>query len=366
MFVKQLNIVSFRNHRRLFMDLEPKMYNIVGPNGTGKTNFLEAIYLSLTGRSFKTASLKEVITFGEESAFVSATAVLDDFSHDMEITVKEDKRRFMRDHNPVKNTSAYGRGMGVVLFEPKHLQMVQGSPSQRRGFIDDMLRMINPLYEEAYSGYYHILYQRNVTLRKFRDVNLLDVYDRSLATYAAVILKERLKFLKRMAASVSDYYEAIAGEKEQLEIRYKASFPVALDENLDRAFYESLRHRRREDRERGRTGIGPHLDDLSFLLNGEEAKKFASTGQIRSIVLAMKCMEIDRVAEHIGSSPVVLLDDVLSELDDKRRRMLLDMIHGQCFITAAEPIGALEGRSEAIDFIDKKISAEALRKEDLW
>ncbi|MFV1235937.1 hypothetical protein QML33_30065, partial [Klebsiella pneumoniae] len=102
----------------------------------------------------------------------------------------------------MKNTSAYGRGMGVVLFEPKHLQMVQGSPSQRRGFIDDMLRMINPQYEEAYSGYYHILYQRNVTLRKFRDTNLLDVYDRSLASYAAIILKERLKFLKRMAASV--------------------------------------------------------------------------------------------------------------------------------------------------------------------
>ena len=366
MFVKQLNIVSFRNHERLFMDLEPKMYHIVGPNGTGKTNFLEAIYLSLTGRSFKTASLKEVITFGEESAYVSATAVLDDFSHDMEITVKEDKRRFMRDHNPVKNTSAYGRGMGVVLFEPGHLQMVQGAPSRRRAFIDDMLRMLSPAYDDAYTSYYHVLYQRNVVLRKLRDADLLDVYDRSLATYAAVILRERLKFLKRMAASVSTYYEAIAASGERLELRYKASFPVVLDGELEAAFYESLKERRSQDRERGRTSIGPHLDDLSFLLNGEEAKKFASTGQIRSIVLAMKCMEIDRIGEMVGEAPVVLLDDVLSELDGKRRRMLLSMIRGQCFITAAEPMEALEDVSEAIDLIELKKSAHTLREEDLW
>lgn len=366
MFVSQLNMVSFRNHRRLFMDLEPEMYRIVGPNGTGKTNFLEAIYLSMTGRSFKTASLKEVIAFGEESAFVGATVVLDDFERDMEITVKKDKRRFLRDRNPVKNTSAYGRGMGVVLFEPGHLQMVQGSPSRRRGFIDEMLRMISPAYDEAYSSYYHVLYQRNVVLRKLRDTDLLDVYDRGLASFAAVILKERLKFLKRMATSVSSYYEAIAGAGERLELRYKASFPVALNGELEGAFYESLKARRETDRERGRTSIGPHLDDLSFLLNGEEAKKFASTGQIRSIVLAMKCMEIDRITEHVGESPVVLLDDVMSELDEKRRRMLLSMIRGQCFITAAEPMEALEEASRPIDLISIKKSAYTLREEDLW
>ena len=366
MFVSQLNMVSFRNHRRLFMDLEPEMYRIVGPNGTGKTNFLEAIYLSMTGRSFKTTSLKEVIAFGEESAFVASTVVLDDFARDMEITVKQDKRRFLRDHNPVKNTSAYGRGMGVVLFEPGHLQMVQGSPSRRRAFIDDMLRVLSPAYDEAYSAYYHVLYQRNVVLRKLRDVDLLDVYDRSLATYAAVILKERLKFLKRMAASVSTYYEAIAASGEHLELRYKASFPVLLGGGLEAAFYESLKERRSRDRERGRTSIGPHLDDLSFLLNGEEAKKFASTGQIRSIVLAMKCMEIDRVSEQLGEAPVVLLDDVMSELDENRRRMLLSMIRGQCFITAAEPMEALEDVAEAIDLIELKKSAQDLREEDLW
>ena len=366
MFVSELNMVSFRNHRRLFVDLEPKMYRIIGPNGTGKTNFLEAIYLAMTGRSFKTASLKEVIAFGEESAFVATTVVLDDFARDMEITIKKDKRRFLRDHNPVKNTSAYGRGMGVVLFEPGHLQMVQGAPSRRRAFIDDMLRMLSPAYDDAYTSYYHVLYQRNVVLRKLRDADLLDVYDRSLATYAAVILRERLKFLKRMAASVSTYYEAIAASGERLELRYKASFPVVLDGELEAAFYESLKERRSQDRERGRTSIGPHLDDLSFLLNGEEAKKFASTGQIRSIVLAMKCMEIDRIGEMIGEAPVVLLDDVLSELDEKRRRMLLSMIRGQCFITAAEPMEALEEAAEAIDLIELKKSADDLREEDLW
>lgn len=255
--------------------------------------------------------------------------------------------------------------MGVVLFEPGHLQMVQGSPSRRRAFIDDMLRMLSPAYDEAYTSYYHVLYQRNVVLRKLRDMDLLDVYDRSLANYAAVILRERLKFLKRMAASVSTYYEAIAGEGEGLELRYKASFPWSWTGSWN-CLLRKPETEARNGSGAGRTSIGPHLDDLSFLLNGEEAKKFASTGQIRSIVLAMKCMEIDRVSEQLGEAPVVLLDDVMSELDEKRRRMLLSMIRGQCIITAAEPMEALEEAAEAIDLIELKKSADDLREEDLW
>ncbi|MDY3118300.1 MAG: DNA replication/repair protein RecF [Peptoniphilus sp.] len=366
MFVRQLHIVSFRNHDRLSIDLEPRIYRMIGPNGTGKTNFLEAIYFAMTGRSFKTTALKELISFGKDEAYAAAKVDIGDFTHDMEISLRQNKRRLLRDHNPVKNTSAYSRGMGVVLFEPAHLQMVQGSPSERRRFMDDMLRMTSTSYEEAYTSYYHVLYQRNVVLRKLNDGNLLDVYDLSLARYASVILKERLRFLKRMAPSVCNYYKVISDEKEVLQVRYKASFPVALDDGLEEAFYDSLKARRSVDRERGRTGIGPHLDDLSFLLDGEEAKKFASTGQIRSIVLAMKCMEIDRVEEHIGSAPVILLDDVFSELDERRRSLLLKMIGGQCFITAAEPVRALEECTEAIDLINRKKHIETVSEEDLW
>lgn len=348
-FVKALNMISFRNHDRLSMTLEDERYRIIGPNGTGKTNFLEALYVALTGRSFRTHALKEVISFESDSAFLSARVMLDEFEHDLEISIGEHARRYMRDRNVKKRAKDYSRGLGVVVFEPKHLQMVQGAPSLRRGFIDDMLRMTSGFYEEAFSGYYHVLYQRNYVLRKLKEPSLLDVYDMRLSKYAAVLLRERLKFLKNMARSVSDYYKCISGGREVLDIRYKASFPVTLSENLEKEFYDSLKANRTHDRERGRTGIGPHLDDISFLLDGVEAKKFSSTGQIRSIVLALKCLEIDHLRDHLGSDPVVLLDDVLSELDAMRRNVLLSVIRGQCFITSAEEIESLEETSKAID-----------------
>ncbi|MDD7363534.1 MAG: DNA replication/repair protein RecF [Peptoniphilus sp.] len=349
MFIEKLDMVSFRNHDHLSMDFDEKIYRLIGPNGTGKTNFLEAIYVVMTGRSFRTHALKEVISFGSESAFLSARVVLDSFEHDLAMTIKENAKRYVRDNNPRKRAKDYASGLGVVVFEPKHLQMVQGSPSLRRELIDDMLRMTSPVYDDAYRGYMHVLYQRNYVLRKLKEPSLLDVYDMRLSKYAAVLLRERLKFLKRMASSVSDYYKTISGDRETLDVRYKASFPVTLSENLEGEFYESLKRTRERDRERGRTGIGPHLDDISFLLDGVEAKKFSSTGQIRSIVLALKCLEIDHLRDYIGSHPVVLLDDVLSELDASRRDVLLSVIKGQCFITSAEAIPSLEETSQAVD-----------------
>ena len=349
MFVKTLDMVNFRNHGHLSMTFGEEMHRLIGPNGLGKTNFLEGIYVSMTGRSFRTNALKEVITFKEEYSYLASTVHIDTFDHKMQLTIKENGKHYMRDNNPIKRAKDYGRGLGVVVFEPKHLQMIQGSPSGRRSFLDDMLRMTSPVYDESYSGYYHVLYQRNYVLRKLKEPSLLDVYDRRLSAYAAVLLKERLKFLKRMAPGVSKYYEVISGDRESLEVRYKASFPVTRIEDLEAEFYESLKSSRESDRERGRTGIGPHLDDLSFLLDGREAKRYASTGQIRSIVLALKCLEIERVGEFLGSAPVVLLDDVLSELDDMRRDVLLSEIKGQCFITSAEEIASLKQKSAAID-----------------
>lgn len=349
MFVKTLDLVSFRNHDHLSMTFGEDMYRLIGPNGLGKTNFLEGIYVAMTGRSFRTHALKEVITFGAEYSYLASTIHIDTFDHKLQLTIKDDGKYYLRDNNPIKRAKDYGRGLGVVVFEPKHLQMVQGSPSGRRNFLDEMLRMTSSAYDESYSGYYHVLYQRNYVLRKLKEPSLLDVYDRRLSTYAAVLLKERLKFLKRMAPGVSKYYEAISGDRESLEVRYKASFPVTRIEALEEEFYESLKLSRGSDRERGRTGIGPHLDDLSFLLDGVEAKKYASTGQIRSIVLALKCLEIERIGDFLGSDPVVLLDDVLSELDEMRRDVLLSEIKGQCFITSAEEIGSLKEKSTAID-----------------
>lgn len=354
MYVERLDVVSFRNHAQLSLTFREGIYSLYGPNGIGKTNFLEAIYVAMTGRSFRTNTLKEVIAFSREQAFLRARIQTDPFQKDLEIAIGEKERKYVRDNNPVPSARDYARGLAAVVFEPKHLRMVQGPPSERRSMLDEILRMSSAAYDAAYSGYHHVLYQRNYLLRKRGEADLLEVYDLRLSAYAAVLLKERLAFLKRMSKVAAAYYKEISGEKESLDIRYKATFPVAFGGDLKADFYEALRKMRKEDYERGRTAIGPHLDDLQFLLDGNEAKKYASTGQIRSIVLAVKCMEIHRLKESTGSDPVVLLDDVLSELDEARRERLLRHLRGQCFITTAEYLPFLEEYSRPLDLTEIK------------
>lgn len=345
MRLEEIFLVNFRNYERQFFSPGPRVNMITGLNGRGKTNLMEAIALVATGRSFRTNSIKDVIQFGKETSYLRGSFMIQDFDHTMEMEIEQKGRKLIRDHQEVQNMKDYRQNQMIVTFQPEDLLMVKSSPSLRRKYLDELLRGIYPLYDENIKQYQHVLNQRNYSLKRLKsERSLLNVYNIQLARLGSQILYERLKNIKLMSQWTATIYKQISREQEVLEISYLSTLPFYQDlKKMEGAYLEKLNENYAMDLKQGRTGLGPHLDDLQFKLNGRDAKTFASQGQQRSIVLALKLAEVKLVQYILGVNPIVLLDDVFSELDHQRREDLLKIMGPmQTFITMTEPIEELK------------------------
>ena len=336
MWLKNLSIKQFRNYHNTDIDFNPKLNVFVGRNAQGKTNLLESIYfLSLT-RSHRTNSDKNLIQFEEEHLKVSGILQKRNTTVPLEIDLTAKGRITKVNHLKQTRLSDYIGHMNVVLFAPEDLQLVKGAPAIRRRFIDMELGQIKPIYLSDLSSYNHVLKQRNTYLKSTQNIDetFLSVLDDQLVEYGCRVMLHRLDFIKKLESFGQKKHFEISDQLEELSIKYQSSVNFIDKENLVDSFKSSLKKSRSRDIFKKNTGVGPHRDDMIFLINGMEAS-FGSQGQHRSLVLSIKLAEIELMESITQESPILLLDDVMSELDNNRQLKLLETIsHNiQTFIT---------------------------------
>jgi len=330
MFIKSLKLANFRNYSEQQIEFDSKMNIFRGQNAQGKTNVLEAIYLLAVGKSHRTSRDVDLIQWNNDKC--SITAEISSRNSQQKIALQlgsSGKRATVNGITQSKMTEFVGH-FQVVLFAPEDLQLVKGGPAGRRRFIDMELGQIRVNYLYHLGQYQRVLQQRNTMLKQERcDENLLDVLNLQLVEHGAQVIRRRLEFIRDLGEFARGIYDSIAAGREQLQLAYQCSIPrLALNDEPDAkeiqsAFMTGLIEKQRTDRFQGYTTIGPHRDDLVLQLNDESVQSFASQGQQRSIALALRLAEIDFMYRELKDYPVLLLDDVLSELDDNRQTNLV-------------------------------------------
>ena len=349
MKIKSLKLLYFRNYLSTNIEVHPSLNVLVGNNANGKTNIIESIFCLALGKSYRTKSDSECIMFGETATAMSCIVNKNNRELDIMLGINnKGKSAKIAGIKKTKLTDFVGE-LNVVLFSPEDLQIVKGSPGLRREFMNREFYQFSRIYHKYYLMYQHLLKQRNSYLKDMRknlkdemSLAYLETLTSQLAKVALYITKERVSFVQDISKLTYKNMLNISNGQETLKIKYKSSVLDALNisEINDESFTEEnltkvMMKKSFDDIMRGSTKIGPQHDDLEFYINDLDAKMYASQGQQRSIVLSLKLAEINYLKEKTGTYPVLLLDDVLSELDKNRQLKLLDAINEnvQTFIT---------------------------------
>ena len=349
MKIKNLKLLYFRNYLSTNIEVHPSLNVLVGNNANGKTNIIESIFCLALGKSYRTKSDSECIMFGETATAMSCIVNKNDRELDIMLGINnKGKSAKIAGIKKTKLTDFVGE-LNVVLFSPEDLQIVKGSPALRREFMNREFYQFSRIYHKYYLMYQHLLKQRNSYLKDMRknpkdemSLAYLETLTSQLAKVALYITKERVSFVQDISKLTYKNMLNISNGQETLKIKYKSSVLDALNiaEINDESFTvenltKVMMKKSFDDIMRGSTKIGPQHDDLEFYINDLDAKMYASQGQQRSIVLSLKLAEINFLKEKTGTYPVLLLDDVLSELDKNRQLKLLDAINEnvQTFIT---------------------------------
>lgn len=334
--MKLLNIFlkNFRNYPELKLEFNPNLNIFVGENAQGKTNLLESIYFLALTRSPRTTSEKELIRWLESSTFVSGVLSRDVGKMDLEIQLSSKGRKTKINHLEQKKLSDYIGKMNVVLFSPEDLELVKGSPAKRRRFIDIELGQINPIYLYDLSQYNRILKQRNSYLKneKIDDI-FLSVLDEQLVSFGCKVIEARRRFIQQLEENARALHQEISHGKEVLKLEYQTQLPLTSD--IQTAYLEKLKHNRQRESFQKTTLTGPHRDELLFIVNDNPVAIYGSQGQQRTTALSVKLAEIELMKQEVGEYPILLLDDVMSELDNQRQIDLLESVLGktQTFVT---------------------------------
>ena len=349
MKINKVYAVNFRNYGACNLDFSSMINVFYGQNAQGKTNILEAIFYSAFGMSHRTFTEEDLLKLGCKEMAVGVE--YDSFSGLHEIKIKKfqqlgrNKKEIFLDGAKVKPKEHYG-SLNAVMFSPEDLQLVKGEPSLRRRFFDMQIAQTDPIYYDLLVKYNRVVQQRNKLLKEIRDnegsSTQLQPWNKEFVALATAIAKKRQLALEKLKVIAGEIYASITGNKEILTIKYELKanngellYPENDFEDWEIFYTQKLAERERIDILRGNTGIGPHRDDIVLLLNDMSLKSFGSQGQQRSGALALKLSQLEYVRREIGEFPILLLDDVMSELDNSRRAQLLMFIDGkvQTFIT---------------------------------
>ncbi len=341
MNIASIKIVGARNLVSCDLDFGSRFNVLSGENGQGKTNLIEMLYLIGTLRSFRAKNIRELIQFEQEQLYIKASVEKDASEHNYTVIVSETGRKAYHDDKFVRSITKYCRDMRIVLFTPEDLRVVRGSPSDRRRFLDRAVYGWNEGYLSAVQSYDKVLRSRNSLLRDPSPMlDLLDVYDVKLASLGSEIIQWRCEYLNELLNGYQKAFYAInQSDAKTVAFSYESSVSPDLlktPEQIEPFLHHLLHEKRGEDQHRGSTSIGPHRDDLIFCFDGRNAFSFASQGQLRAMVLAWKTGEMNLLGKKHGDWPLLLLDDVSSELDPARNEYLFQFLRttsSQCFIT---------------------------------
>lgn len=336
-----LRLHDFRSYHTLILTPPEGVTVIVGENGAGKTNLLEAVHLCCLGRSHRTSSDGEMIRHGQETAAVQLIVERKDGRHDVGVRLYESQKRRKLLYLNGKPAARMGEMMGhatCVMFSPEDLSIVKEGPQARRRFLDMLLSQCQRAYFYALQTYNAALRQRNAllkTLARGGDISQLDAWDEQLSLAAAPVVRLRAETAERLNELARAHYAFIGGrEDETLRVSYRGQL-AALDPGAQ--MLKQLRAGRAEDLRRQTTLTGPHRDDLTLTLSGQELRAYGSQGQARTAALALKLAAFDLLTQTQGEPPLLLLDDVLSELDASRRQRLIERIkNAQALLTCTD------------------------------
>ncbi|HHW36654.1 MAG TPA: DNA replication/repair protein RecF [Bacillales bacterium] len=349
MFLTDLSLTNYRNYKKTGLSFENKVNVILGENAQGKTNLLESIYVLAIAKSHRTSRDKELIKWDEEYAKIEGRVQKRMSALSLELVISNKGKKAKVNSLEQKKLSSYIGSLNVVMFAPEDLNLVKGSPQVRRRFIDIEIGQVMPVYMHDLNQYHHILQQRNHLLKQYnRDPGknkvMLEILTTQLVEIAVKITNRRIHFLHLLQNWAEPIHNGISRGLEVLKIQYNPS--VNVSEGLDlskmvEVYYEKFSEIKEKEIDRGITLAGPHRDDMQFFVNGKDVQVYGSQGQQRTTALSIKLAEIELIKSEVGEYPILLLDDVLSELDDYRQSHLLNTIQDkvQTFVTTTSVEG---------------------------
>lgn len=349
MYIQQLQLKNYRNYEVLEAQFENKVNVILGENAQGKTNVMESIYVLAMAKSHRTSNDKELISWDKEYAKIEGRVKKQYGSLPLQLIISKKGKKAKCNHIEQQKLSQYIGNMNVVMFAPEDLNLVKGSPQVRRRFIDMEIGQVSPIYLHDMGQYQKVLHQRNhylklIQSKKQTDLTMLDVLTEQFIQLAAKIIVKRFEFIQLLEKWAIPIHKGISRGLETLKLEYKPSVEVSEERCLSKmieVFEQKYSKVKNKEIERGITLFGPHRDDLLFFVNERDVQTFGSQGQQRTTALSVKLAEIELIRSEIGEYPILLLDDVLSELDDYRQSHLLNTIQGkvQTFVTTTSVEG---------------------------
>jgi len=361
MHIESVELTNFRNHKHTVIALSPGVNVLVGKNAQGKTNLLEAVFLTCVGRGWRTNKDKDMINFDADAARVKTVVKRKFGKVDVEISLSRTARKTIKINSvPVQRMGELMGQVNCVFFSPDELRLVKDAPADRRRFLDIDISQIDKAYFYALLKYNKILLQRNALLKsKSEDiVSGLDIWDSELAKVGALVVTRRMEFISKLSTSVKKVHGYLTGGKELIEVGYERGDQRSLQSeehyenmtdvtrvtnegdsgslgDIERLLLERVQEAREKDLRLRTTTVGPHRDDLKILIDGKDARHFASQGQQRTVALSLKLAELEIFRDATGEMPVLLLDDVFSELDSERQARLVNALSKcQAIVTA--------------------------------
>ena len=336
MWINNIKLNNFRNYNNKEIKLHENINVFFGENAQGKTNIIESIFLCSIGKSFRTNKEKELIKFNEEKTLVEINYEKSDRTGNIKIEIGDKKQVYLNGIK-IKKLSELLGNINVVIFTPDDINILKGGPQNRRKFLDIMISQLKPNYMYNLNLYKKTIEQRNKYLRQIREENktekLLDIWDEKLVEYADQIYKYRKYYIEKIKEKIKKIHSDITEEKEEIEINY-----LTCCKNKEE-YLNLLKEKRKIDIIKGYTTKGIHGDDFNIFINNKQLDIYGSQGQYRTAILSLKMSELEIIEDEIGEMPILLLDDFMSELDEKRRNHLLEKIrHIQVIITCTDKI----------------------------
>ncbi|UJL33862.1 DNA replication/repair protein RecF [Cylindrospermopsis raciborskii Cr2010] len=352
MYLQSLELRHFRNYQEQKVEFTAPKTILVGNNAQGKSNLLESVELLATLRSHRLGKDRDFIQEGAEIAQVSAILERITGVNDLTLHLRRNGRRSVAiNGEKVRRQMDFLGILNAVEFSSLDLELVRGSPAIRRTWLDTLLVQLEPVYAHILHQYNQVLRQRNAFLKTSQQTGIknhdseLAIWDAQLVTTGTKVMRRRNRAIQRLAPIATDWHSSISGKTEKLQINYMPNVPIPIDEELPHFFLDRVQQHSPIELHRGTTLVGPHRDEIELIVNGTPARQYASQGQQRTLVLALKLAELQLIEEVVNDTPLLLLDDVLAELDLSRQNQLLDAIQDrfQTLITTTH-LGAFDAQ----------------------
>lgn len=326
MIIESVDLQNYRNYEFLNMTFDNKINIIYGDNAQGKTNILESLYVCATSKSHRGSKDKDIIRFGNDEAHIKVMVKKHGMNYRLDMHLKKNKTKGIAVNGiPIRRAVELFGIINIIIFSPEDMNIIKNGPSERRRFMDMELSQLDKIYLSNLVNYNKVVVQRNRLLKQLQFsgdsglVDMLDVWDMQLVRYGSEIIKRRMDFIDNINSIIRPVHSKLSGNKEILNLRY---IPCTTIDN----FKDEVIRSRERDIKFKMTNVGPHKDDVAFFINDKDVRKYGSQGQQRTCALSLKLAEIELVKKVINDTPVLLLDDVLSELDANRQNFLLDSI----------------------------------------